>query len=344
MGHIRIGGVHALSPRCGRRGFSDETEPVSTDGPSELDGDATEAADFEDEVDAAEKDAAGQNAIKPRKKQLRKTRNALTSRPRNRRRMLTMPQQRKWKWLKTPNLMPIAVLMTVASPQQGRAMGSRTISGLLIVLALSVPACTTDAIQTDTTDAIQTDKGPSGEPPPEAESTTTTIAADPEPTEVIQHAVDEVLNAGSYAFKVTVGLAVNGEMTETELEGWVDGSDRELTMKAGENQVTTRVIDGLATIERDGDVTEVPLREVGDSPSLDILNELTQVSFASATEITGTLNASALKASGFDINGAAKVIVTLTEDGSLAGYTITGNNNNWTVAAQFFDIGQSFTE
>jgi len=45
----------------------------------------------------------------------------------------------------------------------------------------------------------------------------------------------------------------------------------------------------------------------------------------------------------FEVNGAANVEVRLDEDGSLAGYTITGNSGSWTIATTFFDIGASFS-
>jgi hypothetical protein len=210
---------------------------------------------------------------------------------------------------------------------------------LLIASALTLAACSGT---TNGTAADPTDVPASPSTTPTTPATTTTLAADTEPIDVIGYAVEEVLNAGSYALEVVVELEVKGDITETELEGWVDGSDRELTMTVGRESVTTRVIDGIATVERDGVITEVPLQEVGDSPSLEILNELNQAVFVSDTEITGALNASALKASGFDVNGTAIVTVYLTVEGSLAGYTMIGNNGSWAVDVRFFDIGQSF--
>jgi hypothetical protein len=43
-------------------------------------------------------------------------------------------------------------------------------------------------------------------------------------------AVDYLLEAGRYRFMANVNLNVQGSEVETELEGWVDGDDRELKL------------------------------------------------------------------------------------------------------------------
>ena len=132
--------------------------------------------------------------------------------------------------------------------------------------------------------------------------------------EALDAAVNSLLDAASYAFAASVELNVQGTAIETEIEGWVDGPDRQLTLKADGNEVTTTVKDGVAIVERDGETTEVPLEEASDAPSLEILASLRNPGF-DGVEITGSLNSSELKDAGFEVNGAANVVVRLHEDG-----------------------------
>ena len=155
-------------------------------------------------------------------------------------------------------------------------------------------------------------------------------------------AVSSLLDAASYAFEASIELNVQGTAIETEIEGWVDGPDRQLTLKADGNEVTTTVKDGVASVERDGEATEVPLEEASDATSLEILASLRNPRF-DGDEITGSLNSSELKDAGFEVDGVANVVVRLHEDGSLAGYTISDNDGSWTIATTFFDIGGSFS-
>ena len=160
--------------------------------------------------------------------------------------------------------------------------------------------------------------------------------------EALDAAVSSLLDAASYAFEASIELNVQGSVIETKIDGWVDGPDRQLTLKADGNEVTTTVKDGVAIVERDGEATEVPLEEASDAPSLEILTSLRNPRF-DGDEITGSLNSSELKDAGFEVNGAANVVVRLHDDGSLAGYTISGGNGSWTIATTFFDIGASFS-
>ena len=176
-------------------------------------------------------------------------------------------------------------------------------------------------------------------------TTTTTTAATQAPLpvdEALDAAVGGLIDADSYAFEVTVTLATQGTEVETELEGWVQGGDRELVLQAGSNKVITRVIDGVTTSERDGETIEIPLEEASDAPSLDILRAIGSINSAGDGEITGSLSASELKNLRFDVKGSAEVTVTLTPNGSLASYVLTGNNGAWRVETRFFDIGKSF--
>lgn len=160
--------------------------------------------------------------------------------------------------------------------------------------------------------------------------------------EALDSAVNALLDADSYAFQVSVEITVQGTVVHTEIVGWVDGRDRELTLKAEGDEVTTRVIDGVATVERDGDSIEVPLQEASDAPSLEILTALRDPRF-DGDEVTGSLISSDLKEVGFDVKGAANVVAYLDESGWLAGYVITGNNKSWTIATTFSDVGTSFS-
>ena len=176
-------------------------------------------------------------------------------------------------------------------------------------------------------------------------TTTTTTTATQAPLsvdEALDAAVGGLIEADSYAFEVTVRIATQGTEVETELEGWVQGADRELVLRAGSDEVITRVLDGVATVERDGETIEVPLEEASDAPTLDILRAISNINSAGDGEITGNLSASELKNLGFDVKGAAEVTVTLTPSGSLASYVLTGNNSAWRVETRFFDIGKPF--
>ena len=160
--------------------------------------------------------------------------------------------------------------------------------------------------------------------------------------ETLEAAVEALSEAGSYAFEATVEIEVQGDTIASEIEGWVDGADRMLVLRIDGEEVTTTVIDGVATVERDGESTEVPLKEAADAPSLEMLASLRSPEFAETT-ITGTLNSKDLKAVGFDVNGAATAIVTMTENGVLSGYEIVANNESWIVTTTFFDSGQAFS-
>ncbi len=155
----------------------------------------------------------------------------------------------------------------------------------------------------------------------------------------VAEAVDALAESGVYGFEATITLTIEGEDVVIELEGWVDGEDRELVTRVGTDEVITRVVDGVATIERDEQITEVPLAEANDAPSIEILKMLQQPKLVSATEVTGKLSATDLRASGFDLNGAANVTIYLASDLSLSGYRIEANNEALVVDVSFTDIG-----
>jgi hypothetical protein len=174
-------------------------------------------------------------------------------------------------------------------------------------------------------------------------ATTASISDEDRIQAALDRAVDSLLDAGSYSFAVEVVLAVGATTVESELEGWVDGSDRELQLRVGDSAVVTRVLDGVATVERDGVVSEVPLERAEKPPSLEILRTLDQALFLSPTEISGFLVASVLESTGVDNEGIATVVLYLTQSGTLAGYEMQSSDTTWTVSARFSDVGSNFT-
>lgn len=188
-------------------------------------------------------------------------------------------------------------------------------------------------------------ESPSVSSPSVTTATTTAIPISTTPlsfAEALDAAVSDLIEADSYGFEVTVTLATQGTEVETEIEGWVEGADRELVLRAGSSEVITRVLNGVATVERDGETIEVPLEEASDAPSLEILRSVRDVTSTTSGEGTGSLSASDLKNLGFDIKGSAEITLRLTPSGSLASYLLTGNNGAWSVETRFFGIGDTF--
>jgi hypothetical protein len=157
----------------------------------------------------------------------------------------------------------------------------------------------------------------------------------------VDEAVGALLDSGSYAFEIDIVL-VGDQTIESTLRGWVDGPDRELRLAVGNATIVTRVIDGVATVEQDGTISEVPVQEADAAPSLGILRSLDEVVLMSPTEIMGALDASVLERAGFGTTGGADVVVYLTNAGVLAGYRIQTSNGSWTIDARFSDVGRDF--
>jgi hypothetical protein len=176
-------------------------------------------------------------------------------------------------------------------------------------------------------------------------STTTTVGVAESPDDTggdrtiakLQSAVDELIEANSYRFEVTVSIATQDSIVEVELEGWVDGPDRELVLRTDSGEVTTRVTDGLATVERQGETIEVPLESASTAPSLHVLTAITDITWAPGNTIQGKLSAVALGELGFDVIGAATVTATLRH-GSLTRYTLTADDEAWTIRTNFTDL------
>ena len=213
--------------------------------------------------------------------------------------------------------------------------GPYTVLVAVTALALMIGGCTSTPTA-DTETSTASTAAPETTAPTEQMSTEAEASA----ADVLANSVDEIVEAGSYAFEAKIQLSLQGQPTEIELEGWVDGSDRELVMKIDRQSVTTRVIDGLATVERDGETVEVPLTEAGSAPSILILKSIQNPTFETDNKISGKLNASDLAASDFDVKGSAIITVSITADGTLTGYSIQSNNDSWTVDVTFSDIGE----
>ena len=215
---------------------------------------------------------------------------------------------------------------------------------LLVAVVMTATACSgssiaqTTVVEPESTLVSGTDSAVTSTSDTNSSTTVGTLSA----AEALDAAVHSLLDAASYAFAASIELNVQGTAIETEIEGWVDGPDRQLTLKIDGNEVTTTVKDGVAIVERGGETTEVPLEQASDAPSLEILASLRNPRF-DGDEITGSLNSSELKDAGFEVDGVANVVVRLHEDGSLAGYTISDNDGSWTIATTFFDIGGSFS-
>ena len=215
---------------------------------------------------------------------------------------------------------------------------------LVIALVMTATACSgsptaqTAVVEAESALVSGTDSAITSTSDANSSTTVGSVSA----AEALDAAVNSLLDSASYAFDTSIQFNVQGTAIETKIDGWVDGPDRQLTLKAGGNEVTTTVKDGVAIVERDGETTEVPLEEASDARSLEILASLRNPVFE-GNEITGSLNSSELKDAGFEVDGAANVTVRLHEDGSLAGYTIGDNDRLWTIATTFFDIGGSFS-
>lgn len=228
-------------------------------------------------------------------------------------------------------------MRTTMNSQKMRSPDSRPYTVLVAItaLALMIGGCTSTPTA-DTETSTASTAAPETTAPTEQMSTEAEASA----ADVLANSVDEIVEAGSYAFEAKIQLSLQGQPTEIELEGWVDGSDRELVMKIDRQSVTTRVIDGLATVERDGETVEVPLTEAGSAPSILILKSIQNPTFETDNKITGKLNAADLVASDFDVKGSAIITVSITADGTLTGYSIQSNNDSWTVDVTFSDIGE----
>jgi hypothetical protein len=180
-----------------------------------------------------------------------------------------------------------------------------------------------------------------GEPAAGATGAPTTVApsssgatAERSAEEAVAAAVGEMLKAEAYSFEGTVTITSTSD-AEFQVSGWVNGKDSEISLTTGGQTVITRVLSGVATVEQGGVMTEIPLGEAGDAPSLEILTELKKSEFVTDGSVRGTLTAADLRASGFDVNGVAFVMVFLSDGGDISGYTMTPNNGGWSVEMSF---------
>ncbi len=137
---------------------------------------------------------------------------------------------------------------------------------LVVALVMTATACSgssitqTTVVEPESTLVSGTDRAVTST----SDATSSTTVGALSAAEALDAAVHSLLDAASYAFAASIELNVQGTAIETEIEGWVDGPDRQLTLKIDGNEVTTTVKDGVAIVERDGETTEVPLEEASD--------------------------------------------------------------------------------
>lgn len=207
--------------------------------------------------------------------------------------------------------------------------------GILLAMLIGITACTgaSEEVAESTVASTATTPAPA-----------TTVA---EPNEMVAHPIDDavahLLDAGSYAFEASIFLNAGNEVVETELEGWVDGEDRELVVKSGDQSLLTKVVDGVATVERDGEVSEVPLQEATEAPSLTILSGIDGLVESGTDEYQATLKSEALRASGFDDTTPVTITLKLDSEGNLSGYQLQSADGLWSANVRFEDIGESFS-
>ena len=214
--------------------------------------------------------------------------------------------------------------------------GHTNLIKLLLALLLIGSACTTAVVDSPATFTP-------AEPSATVGTTPATVTTEESSLgDLLEKAIADLVQANSYAFTSNVELK-KGESTTVEITGWIDGANRELIVTSGDQSVTTNVQDGLATVTKGGETIEVPLAEAGDAPSLEILAEMTRVSFSGPTTITGSLSPSALRSTGFDTNGSANVIVHLSETDELLGYELTAANGAWSIDVTFSLVGGDFS-
>lgn len=195
----------------------------------------------------------------------------------------------------------------------------------------------TDAVPETAPDmlAADLDEAPAATVQPAAETVTA--------VERIDLAVDMLASEYSYAFQVTILISTGGQTAETALVGWVQGDDRQLILRADSGEVVTNVIDGVATVTRDGQTVEVPLGQASEAPSLDVLRGLSDVAEAAFGSLVADLSAFELAELGFEVNGSAGVVVTLAADGSLTSYALAAADGTWSVTTNFSDVGGTFS-
>jgi hypothetical protein len=215
----------------------------------------------------------------------------------------------------------------------------------LVALAMLAAACgnpsgeSTDPPEAEVTVSV----GGSAAPDPEAPDSE---APDSEAPDPLAQALERTMAAGSFGFEVEISLGVVGTTAGATLSGWVDGQDRELVLQAGDQQITTSVIDGVAMVQRPEGTIEIPLAEAGEAPSLELLGQVTGLTYVSPTRVTGVLSADAvtsLAISSEELSGDAEVTIDLSPDGYLAGYRLRDPQQRWEIVAVIFDVGGEFS-
>ena len=157
-------------------------------------------------------------------------------------------------------------------------------------------------------------------------------------TRQLKIVVDELASATYYEFVTTLTLNTGSGQRTLELQGWVSGNDRELIFDNGTTKVITRVQNYIATVERDGQVSEVPLSSAESAPSLGLLTAATDLTEIPVGDLEGRLSLAALEEHGYELASSdADLTITLLGD-TLRGYQITSDDGDWTVTTRFDNI------
>ncbi len=204
----------------------------------------------------------------------------------------------------------------------------------LLVLALVAAACGGGA------------DSPVGTVSPATTATTATSAPSPTdspPTAAAESPFSRALAAtqaaSAYAFEATVNLyPASGEVT-VELSGWVDGSDRELVVTAGDQTVKTLVLGGVATVVGPNGTSEIPLSEAPTGPSLGLLG-MVQVTEEGPGMVRGLLPAAAVPDLGQGASDPVDAEITIFYDDVITGYRLADPGNSWTVEVSFQGVGE----
>ncbi len=202
----------------------------------------------------------------------------------------------------------------------------------LLVLALVAAACGGGADSPVGTVSPATTA--TSAPPPTTAPPSTAAAESP-----FSRALAVTQAASAYAFEATVNLyPASGEVT-VRLSGWVDGSDRELVVTAGDQTVKTLVLDGVATVVGPNGTSEIPLSEAPTGPSLGLLG-MVQVTEEGPGMVRGLLPAAAVPDLGQGASDPMDAEITIFYEDVITGYRLADPGNSWSVEVTFQGVGE----
>lgn len=71
-----------------------------------------------------------------------------------------------------------------------------------------------------------------------------------------------------------------------------------------------------------------------------MLRSIRDATYETDTTVTGSLDASDVASSDYEVTGSAAVTVMLTTEGELSGYMMSAEDESWSVEVEFEDIGE----